>query len=608
MPMEDLEIASIFSATYFSSDLPKSVPSFSLNNSLNTKKKSLSSSSWLKRSSNDVLLSDTVAEMSPQDCSNEISSYEDGLSLDDTPQYFSQNDPTESMLLLDELNTISSSMCTESENSAFKSSKQPVLELPDSMITESSPVDEQLYFQNSAINLASLCENLTNKQPRKNDLVTFHQSATPEPKLVKQEYLTENSQSLVDIFNLENPPTQQSSTLSLDLGLKENPETFPAPPISSIEPTLTFDSPETYQNNEVMKAAMMQYLSESNQVLCTLQGPLQNSTNVLQSALGQLANIPADTALPSVEELLSLPCETTSLIPKRSEEAINNSDQSKSINVNHVSNALSPDNEQAVIQQLQNLANNTSQTAATTDLMFDENGQFITQLSNSGDSNSPTENQFFYPEVSSADFSSLQSTPKFCDDDLENVDDKFNHTSHPNGHQCLAWACKACKRKTGPHDRRRAATLRERRRLKRVNQAYETLKRCACANPNQRLPKVEILRNAITYICNLQRMLYGEKQDDNKGAESPNNYSTINLSAATFANPAENTSKLSTDLLLTVAPCKNEGIGDDTTTSTLLSVQCEQSLQSIAKVSAWPLCFGFSKLNCLHFKVFPKKN
>lgn len=31
-----------------------------------------------------------------------------------------------------------------------------------------------------------------------------------------------------------------------------------------------------------------------------------------------------------------------------------------------------------------------------------------------------------------------------------------SHTSHPNGHQCLVWACKACKRKTGPHDRYKA--------------------------------------------------------------------------------------------------------------------------------------------------------
>nr|AAB22606.1 myf5 {basic helix-loop-helix region} [Torpedo californica, Peptide Partial, 41 aa] [Tetronarce californica] len=37
-------------------------------------------------------------------------------------------------------------------------------------------------------------------------------------------------------------------------------------------------------------------------------------------------------------------------------------------------------------------------------------------------------------------------------------------------------------------DRRKAATMRERRRLKKVNQAFETLKRCTSANPNQRLP------------------------------------------------------------------------------------------------------------------------
>lgn len=33
---------------------------------------------------------------------------------------------------------------------------------------------------------------------------------------------------------------------------------------------------------------------------------------------------------------------------------------------------------------------------------------------------------------------------------------------------CLTWACKACKRKSVSIDRRRAATLRERRRLRKV--------------------------------------------------------------------------------------------------------------------------------------------
>uniref|UniRef100_A0A8C2X671 Myogenic factor n=1 Tax=Cyclopterus lumpus TaxID=8103 RepID=A0A8C2X671_CYCLU len=87
------------------------------------------------------------------------------------------------------------------------------------------------------------------------------------------------------------------------------------------------------------------------------------------------------------------------------------------------------------------------------------------------------------------------------------------HVRAPSGHhqagRCLLWACKACKRKTTNADRRKAATLRERRRLSKVNDAFESLKRCTSANPNQRLPKVEILRNAISYIESLQALLRG---------------------------------------------------------------------------------------------------
>ena len=49
--------------------------------------------------------------------------------------------------------------------------------------------------------------------------------------------------------------------------------------------------------------------------------------------------------------------------------------------------------------------------------------------------------------------------------------------------------------------------MRERRRLRKVNEAFETLKKRTCPNPNQRLPKVEILRNAIEYIENLEDLL-----------------------------------------------------------------------------------------------------
>uniref|UniRef100_H3DN76 Myogenic factor n=1 Tax=Tetraodon nigroviridis TaxID=99883 RepID=H3DN76_TETNG len=90
-----------------------------------------------------------------------------------------------------------------------------------------------------------------------------------------------------------------------------------------------------------------------------------------------------------------------------------------------------------------------------------------------------------------------------------------SHVRAPGGlHQagrCLLWACKA-KRKT-THADRRAATMRERRRLSKVNDAFETLKRCTASNPNQRLAKVEILRNAISYIESLQALLRTSGQD-----------------------------------------------------------------------------------------------
>lgn len=79
--------------------------------------------------------------------------------------------------------------------------------------------------------------------------------------------------------------------------------------------------------------------------------------------------------------------------------------------------------------------------------------------------------------------------------------------------RCLLWACKACKRKTVAVDRRKAATMRERRRLHKVNDAFEILKRRTTGNPNQRLPKVEILRNAIGYIESLEQLLRGSRPD-----------------------------------------------------------------------------------------------
>ena len=111
----------------------------------------------------------------------------------------------------------------------------------------------------------------------------------------------------------------------------------------------------------------------------------------------------------------------------------------------------------------------------------------------------------------------------------EGVDGDVPHVLAPGFHgptrRCLLWACKACKRKTVAVDRRKAATMRERRRLRKVNEAFEMLKRRTCPNPNQRLPKVEILRNAIDYIESLEELLHGARgarpgNSEDGGAES----------------------------------------------------------------------------------------
>nr|CAA33785.1 unnamed protein product [Mus musculus] len=106
--------------------------------------------------------------------------------------------------------------------------------------------------------------------------------------------------------------------------------------------------------------------------------------------------------------------------------------------------------------------------------------------------------------------------------------------------QCLPWACKVCKRKSVSVDRRRAATLREKRRLKKVNEAFEALKRSTLLNPNQRLPKVEILRSAIQYIERLQALLSSLNQEERdlryRGGGGPSPWCPVN--ATPTAPPA----------------------------------------------------------------------
>ncbi|KAL2729889.1 transcription factor SUM-1-like isoform X3, partial [Vespula maculifrons] len=139
--------------------------------------------------------------------------------------------------------------------------------------------------------------------------------------------------------------------------------------------------------------------------------------------------------------------------------------------------------------------------------------------------------------VVSADASADLESPS-ADGEETNESETVEHVPHPHvldtgsphgPRRCLLWACKACKKKTVTVDRRKAATLRERRRLRKVNEAFEVLKRRTSNNPNQRLPKVEILRNAIEYIESLEALLQGNRssgsQDhvsmENMNGESP---------------------------------------------------------------------------------------
>ena len=58
-----------------------------------------------------------------------------------------------------------------------------------------------------------------------------------------------------------------------------------------------------------------------------------------------------------------------------------------------------------------------------------------------------------------------------------------------------------------------------------MNEAFEVLKRRTSNNPNQRLPKVEILRNAIEYIEGLEALLQSNRSSVTQDRDSIDNTS-----------------------------------------------------------------------------------
>ena len=363
----------------------------------------------IKKSKNDVLLSETMSQLSPENSTK---------SADEIKQMMVEN--------LSKLTSLGSDYDIESLSNLqqdFVSSSSDSF-----LIALSSP-------RHDSGTLPSSC-NLP---------VAF------DGKMIKQE-ISDGAQTLNGFLSSTSIEQQQPAEFLIKDHLSE------APPISSIEPTLAFDNSE----DDDAVCAMLHYLSESN------FNETKNEVFLLERE---------DPAiLPGVEELFSIPSEKVKVF--RSNPTTIGSISHDAVNLLSYS---SP-----------HLCRKNFVSTLAPSLPFDLTSQYK-HLEEEGMS-------------------------------------QFQHTSHPVNHHCLVWACKACKRRSGPHDRRRAATLRERRRLKRVNQAYEALKRCACANPNQRLPKVEILRNAIAYICNLQRMLYGEQMQGD-GAMSARESQLLDSSA-----------------------------------------------------------------------------
>ncbi|CAK8683724.1 uncharacterized protein LOC143457038 [Clavelina lepadiformis] len=500
--VDDLHVASGFNnpAAYFNSFVTRPSMASSLKRNL--------SSTGLQRNRNDVLLSDTAPSLSPNLDKDVSLSFGDFRSSSD---YVFQPDNCD-ISILEEL----SNMTSECSDSTINFSST----------FHTSPVKDQSRPIHTSTFLFSPTEPPTQVIKQTRDKV--HMTTNDTGFEFALENFFDSGGNLVDLTRRR---------ISGDLAQRELSEEGIAPPISSIEPTLTFENAVDYHDENVK--AMMQYLSETNE-----QEIMEKNKQNEPIIFSELMNVPGmEPALPSVEELLSLPSEKSRVF-KTDDKKTSNPSSSLSRSKMHPS--------QGAFSQL--IANRVK-SCTDVDNHFHSFGVNTSLTSDMTTQNSQLSlNVTTHPNQVST--SVLENDEEPCGHEANS----YTHTSHPNGHQCLVWACKACKRKTGPHDRRRAATLRERRRLKRVNQAYETLKRCACANPNQRLPKVEILRNAITYICNLQRMLYGDQQSPKKATEAEfstvypeGTTSSMSVSNNIFVLPSEEPCSTPMENLLSVA-------------------------------------------------------
>ena len=95
------------------------------------------------------------------------------------------------------------------------------------------------------------------------------------------------------------------------------------------------------------------------------------------------------------------------------------------------------------------------------------------------------------------------------DSDLQHL--VVHHDQDGGEPQCLVWACRACKRMRRVLDRRAMATVRERKRLSKVNEAFECLRQHTSTSSNHRLPKVRDYKSEIQTTLDLSgRWKYSE--------------------------------------------------------------------------------------------------
>jgi hypothetical protein len=305
---------------------------------------------------------------------------------------------------------------------------------------------------------------------------------------------------------------------------------------------LIFSNFYNNNNNEFVHQQQLNYNSNQNTCLMPLNYNIDNSitTNNNNSTLDDNQSF---GCISSSQQSSWMPTNNTDIIKKNSSSnrfftneaqkdisttttnisfnLVNGSTTNLTTMTNMKIEVNNNDNKTKLIKQTGKQTNNNKDTFQKKTTNYNKM-QKTTAKSKKDDLNKKNDDLTYNSNMSSP---LIESSPiDYISATINNNNSNGNHvcTANSNGRKCLTWACKVCKKKSSTPDRRKQATMRERRRLRKVNEAFETLKKRTCPNPNQRLPKVEILRNAIEYIENLEDMLKSSTNSSSSLSSSAN--------------------------------------------------------------------------------------